>query len=348
MCDRGILLRNLNRIADEMHAQGRIFAAVSKGVCAEEHLVELIDRSRCDWIADSKIDNLAAAKTKKTKFLIRITQPSEVREVIRFADISFQSEIATIRLLGREAGRLGKRHGVIVALDLGDLREGIFFDKPDEMEAVCRAVLEEPSLELIGVGTNLGCFGGIKTTPDKLELLKELSEELERRLCVKFKYVSGLTTASQKLLFQGDIPPRINHGRFGEAWLTAFDSVDQCEIPELEKGAFTLAAQIAEAKIKPSKPVGEVGGDAFGNVVVREDKGPMYRGIVDCGMQDVDLASVRPRDPRVKVIGGSSDHMIVDLSAAPEYALGDTLSFDLSYGAIMRAFTGKYIYKEFI
>ena len=331
-----------------MHSQGKLFAAVSKGVCADEKIVEILDQSRCDWIADSKIDNLASAKTKKTKFLIRITQQSEVVDVINYADVSFQSEIATIKLLGQEANRLKKKHGVIIALDLGDLREGIFFENIDEMEEACRAVLESPYLNLVGVGTNLGCFGGIKTTPDKLELLKKLKNELEHRINREILYVSGLTTASQDLLFRREIPPEINHGRFGEAWLTAFDSVDQCEIPQLEKGAFTLIAQIAEAKTKASKPIGVVGGDAFGNVIIREDYGPMYRGIVDCGMQDVDITSLVPRDNRVKVIGGSSDHMIVDLSRAPEYQVGDTLSFDMNYSAVMRAFTGKYIFKVFL
>ena len=50
----------------------------------------------------------------------------EVDEVVKHSDISLNSELSTIKLLNEASLLLNKRHGVIVMIDLGDLREGIF------------------------------------------------------------------------------------------------------------------------------------------------------------------------------------------------------------------------------
>ena len=347
-CDLNKLRENVERLSGWLHGHGALFAAVTKGVCAAEPIVRMLQESSCDWLADSRVQNLAKIRGLKPKLLIRSAQPWEVEEVVRHADISFASEPAVLGLLAREAARQGKRHGVLLALDMGDLREGCFFRDEEDIFRTAEAAAREEHLELLGVGTNLGCFGGVKTTGENMAALARLAQALRAHLGLELPIVSGMSTAAQKLLRSGGMPPAVNHGRFGEAWLVGYDSVSGESVPEMHGDAFLLSAQLIEVKQKPSKPVGEIGGDAFGRVIERPDRGPMRRGLLACGVQDVDRDCLEPLDSRIGIVGGSCDHTIVDLSRAPELRPGDVLRFRMRYGAVLRAYTSAYVEKEYL
>lgn len=348
ICDRQKLRDNIQRWAQLLHRQGRQFFAVTKGVCAHGPIVELLQSCDCDGFADARLENLAAIESQKPRLLLRIAQKWELPEVIRHAEISFQSEACTIRLLGQEAARQGKKHRVLLALDMGDLREGCFFRSREDILETARAVLEEPMLELWGTATNLGCFGGVLTTPENMAELLSVTRMLRQELKAELPVVSGMSTAAQTMLLEGSMPAGVNHGRFGEVWLVGFDSVGQTPVPGMHRDAFVFEAQLVEVKQKPSKPVGRIGGDAFGHVIERPDLGPMRRGIVACGVQDIDRDCLFPEDGRIRIIGGSSDHTLLDLSAAPEYAVGDVLRFGMSYGALLRSYTSPYVKKDYL
>lgn len=347
-CDLNKLRENVERLSGWLHGHGALFAAVTKGVCAAEPIVRMLQESSCDWIADSRVQNLARIAGPKPRLLIRSAQPGEIEEVVRHADISFASEPAILRLLAEEAARQGKRHGVLLALDMGDLREGCFFRDEDDMFRSAEAAAREEHLELMGVATNLGCFGGVKTTPENMTALAEAARKLREHLGLALPIVSGMSTAAQKLLRSGGMPPAVNHGRFGEAWLVGYDSVSGESVPGMHADAFILSAQLIEVKQKPSKPVGEIGGDAFGRVIERPDRGSMRRGLLACGVQDIDRDCLEPLDGRIEILGGSCDHTIVNLSRAPELRAGDVLRFRMRYGAMLRAYTSAYVEKEYI
>ena len=347
-CDLPKLLENVNAAADLLHQGGRTFAAVTKSVCADAPIVDMLNRSRCDWIADSRVKNLVLVKTHKPRFLLRIAQPWETANVVAAADYSFQSEPETIRLLAREAEKQGRRHGIILAVDMGDLREGCFYQDIDDIERTAEAVLREKSLTLCGVGTNLGCFGGVKASRDNMMGLCAIARHLRTKYKIELPYVSGMSTLGHKMLLRGEMPEEINHARLSELWLTGGDAVNHCDVPGMHTDAFTLSAQVVEIKVKASKPIGEIGGDAFGHVYERPDLGPMRRGIIACGAQDTDCEHLVPLDRRIRILGGSSDHTLLDLSAAPEVRVGDIVRFRMKWGAVMRAYTSRYVEKEYI
>lgn len=347
-CDLNILLENVNKLADILHAEGRHFAAVTKCVCADAPVIDMLNKSRCDSLADARLQNLASMKTDKPRFLIRVAQPWEIPNVVRDSEMSYQSEIGTIRALGAEAQRQGKRHGVILALDMGDLREGCFFKNEADVMATAQAVLDEPWLELLGVGTNLGCFGGVTTTETNMNALVSLAEKIEARFGIRLRYISGMSTGAQSLLLSGGMPPRVNHARMGEAWLVGWDSVGCKNVPGMRDDAFIFSAQLVEIKDKDSKPTGIIGGDAFGHIIERPDLGPMRRGIVACGVQDVDRDTLLPVDHRLVILGGSSDHTLLNLNRASDYKVGDIVSFKMYYAAVLRAYTSAYVEKEYV
>lgn len=346
-CDLRKLRENVERLSEQLHSRGALFAAVTKGICAAAPIVQMLEASSCDWLADARVQNLARLPEGKPRLLIRSTQAAEVEAVVRWADVSYESEIETLQLLGREARRQGKTHGVLLALDMGDLREGCFFRDRAEILSAARAAALEPGLELMGVGTNLGCFGGVKTTPENMQELVNIAQWLPMELGQPLPLVSGMSTAAHPMLRADSMPRAVNHGRFGEAWLVGYDSVSGEAVPGMHRDAFVLEAQLIEVKQKPSKPVGEIGGDAFGHVLVRPDRGPMLRGILAVGVQDTDRDCLEPLDEGVEILGGSSDHTIVNLTGTRDWRPGDILRFRMAYGALLRAYTSAYVEKEY-
>ena len=349
-CVTAVLSRlrdNLEKTAALCHENGLAFAAVTKCVCADPRIVAVIEQSPCDMLADSRLKNLAALRTAKPRLLIRAAQRHEADEAVRLADMSFVSETETARLLGAAAARQGRRHRAILALDLGDLREGCFFRDEADIFRTAEAIVNEPGLELYGVAMNLSDFGGVLPCPENMNGLVSVAERLRARYGLPLPLVSGGSTVLVKDLTEHTVPPGINHCRIGELWLAGHDPGRGCDVPGFHTDCFTLEAELIEVKDKPSKPIGPIGGDAFGHVIERPDLGPMRRGILAVGKQDTELDCLFPADARVRVVGGSSDHTIVDLTDAPEYRAGDTLSFRLGYGGILRAWTSQYVERRY-
>ena len=277
-----------------------------------------------------------------------LDMPGEVDEVIRHADISQQSKIRTVQLLGKAAKAQGKRHKVVLMVDMGDLREGVFFQNRDDLFALAAAVLEEEALELYGVGVNLSCFGGILPDETNLGGLVEAAEAIREKFGVPLPFVSGGNTSSVSMLLEGRIPKGITNLRIGEGILLGNDTSGLKPIPLYHRDCFTLEAELAEVKIKPSKPIGPVGTNAFGEVVEFPDRGIMKRGILAIGRQDVFPDDLTPRDGEVEILGASSDHLIVNLTDAKrDYKVGDILSFDVNYGALLRLCTSEYVKRTY-
>jgi predicted amino acid racemase len=161
--------------------------------------------------------------------------------------------------------------------------------------------------------------------------------------------VSGGNSGSLDLAFSGRMPAGINNLRLGESLLLGLDTLTREPIPGLRQDAFVLRAPIIECLVKPSKPIGESAQDAFGNRPVYEDRGDRRRAILAIGRQDVYPDLLTPLDPRVEILGASSDHLIVDVDAVePAPRAGDVVEFVPGYGSVLQLFTSPYIDKVFV
>ncbi len=347
-CNREKLLQNIETVARMMHAENKTMCAVVKGFSAEEGVMQILEESECDWLASSRIEDLAKLQTKKTKLLIRLSQPCEIKEVVASSEVSFESERKTILLLQEEAKKQNKTHGVILAIDMGDLREGIFYKNLAEIEETAAMVLQSPNLELLGVGTNLGCFGGVITDAANMQGLIDVAAHIEQKFSVMLPYISGMSTAAMEMIENKTMPLRVNHGRFGEAWLLGFDSVDNRRLPYLHDDVFLFKAQIIEIKDKPSQPIGTIGGNAFGEHVEFKNEGTMKRALLAFGTQDVEYRYLVPVDENIEIIGASSDHTIINLHGSDNYEVGDVVTFKLKYHALLHLYTSKYVKKYIV
>lgn len=340
---------------------------VTKGLCADLEMVKMLaKRPEVDFVADSRIKNIKSYSKivrdagKKT-VLIRIPMLSEVDEIVKHVDVCFNSEMETVRAIDKAAAKEGKVQDVLLMIDLGDLREGIFFENEDEILKDAMEIKDMKNVNLYGIGVNLTCYGAIIPKHENLSKLVEIARKIEAQTGLKLEMVSGGNSSSIYLI-ESDKMPRIgrmpkdekmpegiNNLRLGEAFLLGNDTAYETEIPNTHHDAIKLQVQIVELKEKPSLPIGEVGVDAFGEKPYYEDKGIMKRAIIAVGKQDTDLGSMTPVDERIEIMGGSSDHIILDLTACnDDYKLGDIIEFTVGYGGMLKLVTSPYVDRIYV
>ena len=340
------ILHNMRLLVEKAHAQGVQLALVSKVVCAHPTVIRCINESGCDMLADSRTENLASADTRLPKLLLRVGDPKEADAIVRCSDISLESEEKTILALQKAAAEQHRTHRVILMIDLGDLREGVFFRDWDAILSLAETVKRCPDLELYGTGTNLTCYGSVLPDENNLGTLVALTERLRRELDLPIPIISGGNSTSLQLLLEGRLPKGINHLRLGESVMCGVIPGNYTPIDGCFQNAFELQASLVELKYKPSYPIGTLSRNAFGETVAYTDKGIMLRGIAAIGRQDVRTDGLTPLDPNIEVIGASSDHLLLDMTKTTGYAVGDPVSFGLDYGALLSASTSAYVKKE--
>lgn len=319
-------------------------AAVTKCYCGDPEIAAASVRGGVAWLADSRIENLKRLSSLKIpKLLLRLPMVSQAHEVIRFADLSLNSELATIRALSEAALEAGQIHGVILMIDLGDLREGVM---PEQAVSIVGEILALKGVELKGIGTNLTCYGGVLPGPENMAQLERLVFEIEETWGMRLEIISGGNSSSVYMLEHGMLPKRVNNLRFGEAILFGTEFAYGKRIEGTCFDAFQLHAEVIELREKPSVPFGEIGLDAFGRKPVIVDRGMRRRAILGVGKQDVILDTLKPVDPGVIVLGGSSDHLIVDVQDCDRpLKVGDVMSFNMHYTAVLSAMTSEYVTK---
>jgi predicted amino acid racemase len=348
MIQMDALRQNFTAAAKHCAAMGIRLAGVVKGCNALPEVARAYRNCGASELASSRIEQIIRLKEAGIPgpyLLLRIPMLTECEEVVRWCDTSLNSENAVLDELERACVHQNKTHQVIIMADLGDLREG-FWDK-DEMVAACvRVERELPHLHLLGVGVNLGCYGAIQPTPEKLGELVAIAERVEEQIGRKLEVISGGATSSYTLVHWGTMPTRINHLRIGEGTLLAKDLHDSWgirDMDDLRRDTMVLQAQVLEVKTKPTYPQGTITIDAFGHTPTYEDHGMRRRALVGLGRADVGaLEELIPCEAGVRVIGGSSDHCILDVQDCErEVRVGDILSFRLNYSHMLYATAGE-------
>ncbi|WP_439625057.1 alanine racemase [Shinella sp.] len=339
--------KNARTVVDLCRQSGITPFGVTKGTCGMPQAARAMLRGGMAGIAESRFENIRRLRDAGIDcpiMLLRSPPLTRVEELVRTVDISLQSELQLMREISRVAERLGRVHDVILMIDLGDLREGIW---PSDLIPTVEAVLELPGVRIAGVGTNLTCFGAIIPTQENLTQLVAHAYKVESITGRPLDWVSGGNSSSLPLLLAGGMPQGVNNLRIGEAILQGGrDTFLTDPWDALDRDAFELTGELLEVKTKPSMPIGLSGIDAFGNVPVFIDEGDRLRGIANIGREDVIAEGLIPTRPGVRVLGASSDHLVLDLTEAdPPLAVGENVSFRMNYGALLTVMTSKYVEK---
>lgn len=326
------------------------FSVVAKVLCGNKLFLSELLKFDIFQVCDSRVANLkeikAIAPNIETIF-IKPPAKRSIANVIKYADISMNTEFETIKLLSQEAKRQHKIHKIIIMIELGELREGVL---GDDFIAFYESLFTLENIQVVGLGANLSCLYGVLPNQDKLIQLSLYKELIQAKFNKKIPYVSGGSSVTIPLIFNNILPRGINHFRVGETLFLGTDAYNHKPIKKMHTDVFSLYSQIIELIEKPMVPNGARGTNLEGNSFEfkKEDLGKTaYRAILDLGLLDVELSHIELVDTTITVAGASSDMVVVDLDENPKnYKVGDLLEFRLDYMGLLRTMNSKYIYKK--
>jgi predicted amino acid racemase len=335
---------NAKKLKELYGSKGIDVIGVTKVVCGAPAISKTLVEAGINLLADSTIANIKKMRDAgiQAQFLLLRTIQSQAKDVVNYADISLNSELSVIKELSKFAVKQDIVHKIILMVELGDLREGIM---PSDLENTAKEVIKLKGIRLVGVGTNLACFGGIKPDDEKMRYLSTIAKNIEDKFKLKLEFISGGNSANYNWFLSTKDVGKINNLRIGESIFLGRETLDRKPIPKLFTDAFTLIAEVIESKIKPSLPYGDVYQDAFGNTPKFHDRGLIRRVILGVGLQDVLVSGLTPILD-IDILGASSDHIIVDAKQT-SLKVGNTVEFNLNYGALLSAMTSPYINKKY-
>jgi len=173
---------NARAIVRDCARHGIAVTGVTKGVCGSPEVARAMLRGGVESLGESRLENVArlrAAGVECPVMMLRLAPLSRVDEVVETVELSLHSELAVLEALAAAAKRRGRVHPVLLMVDLGDLREGVW---PDALPALARAASGLDGVRVVGLGTNLTCYGGVVPTESHLERLVVLADEIEQVL----------------------------------------------------------------------------------------------------------------------------------------------------------------------
>lgn len=335
---------NARNLVERLGKRGISVAGVTKATLGSAEIAATLLRAGVNALGDSRIENIESMRIGQqsaTMTLIRSPMLSQVQRVVRYANVSCNTEIEVIRRLSIEAQQAECNHGVVLMVELGDLREGIM---PDDLLDCVRETLSLPHIDFKGIGTNLACRSGVAPGARNMAMLTELAEQIETTFDVTVAIVSGGNSANLEWALSGAAIGRINDLRLGEAILLGCEPLHRQPLDGLYTDAITLIAEVIEAKVKPTLPSGQIAQNAFGEIPTFADRGQVTQAILAIGRQDIDPCGLQA-PVGIEVMGASSDHLIVE-SDGDNLSVGTEVVFQLNYSALVRSMTSPFVTKH--
>ncbi len=325
---------------------------VTKLLCGNPAYIREIISLGVRELMDSRISNLRTIKRIDPEVRTIYIKPPprrSIRSVVKYADISMNSDLETMRLISREAVRQDKVHQVIIMIEMGELREGVM---GDHLVDFYEQVFELPNIEIIGFGTNLNCLYGVMPSRDKLIQLSLYKQIVEIKFSRQIQYLSGGTSVTIPMLFKKQIPPGVNHFRVGETLYFGANLFTGKTIKGMRDDVITFRSEIIELIEKPVIPEGTLAENPSGEKfeVHPDDYGKTsYRALLDVGLLDIGPDFLLPADKNLEIAGASSDILVIDLGKNPKkYQVGDFIQFKLKYMGALRLFSSDYVIKRVV
>lgn len=308
-------------------------------------------------IGDSRLSSLKNLKAVNPDMrTIYIKPPAKVYadEVVKYADISLNSSFSTIKALNAAAKKAGKIHHIIIMIELGELREGV---NQEDIMNFYEKVFELSNIEVIGIGSNLGCMYGVAPSYDKLLQLVLYKELISSKFNKELKFISGGTSITLPLIETATVPKEINHFRVGEAAFLGVSPLDNLPFKSLSTDTFEFTANIIELEEKKMVPDGVISDAGVGHTAAFDEmdsEETTVKAILDFGLLDVDKNDIDSIDPELLFVGVTSDMLVIDLGknktkkGHKKYNIGDKVRFKPNYMAVARLLHSKFIDKRYV
>lgn len=337
---------NAKTLVERLALKGIAVTGVSKAALGAPELASVLMKAGVSGIGDSRIENIEAMRRSGISShmtLIRSPMLSQVDRVVASTDVSLNTELEVIKGLSNASQKAGLVHGIVLMVEMGDLREGIMLRNVDDS---VREILDLPNIVIKGIGTNLACRSGVSPDDENMAELSRIACKTEAGFGLKLDVISGGNSANLQWALGGSDTGRINNLRLGESILLGRDPLNRKQIRGLFTDAITLIAEIIESKTKPSLPWGKIGQTAFGPAVPASDRGDIQQAILAIGHQDTDPGGLSPPE-LLEIIGSSSDHLVVGCKQS-FVSVGTEMTFQLNYSALVRSMTSPFVAKHYL
>jgi predicted amino acid racemase len=326
---------------------------VTKLLCGNKKFIQEIVNLGVKELIDSRISNLQVIKELDPSIKTVYIKPPAKRSIpniVKYADVSFNTEYDTIKLLSEEANKQGKIHEIVIMIELGDLREGVM---GEDLVGFYGEVFQLKGIKVTGIGTNLNCLSGVLPSQDKLIQLSLYKQLIEATFKRKIPWVTGGTSIFLPLLKRKQVPSGINHFRIGEAIFFGNDLLTNEPYKGMKQDVIKLFAEIIEITKKPKVPIGFLSENPSEEIIeVKEGDYAITttRAIIDIGLLDITADFLMPEDDEISIIGASSDMLILDLNNCKKhtYNIGDVIPFKLKYMGALRLFNSDYVEKRVV
>lgn len=349
------IIKNIEKLDSYLKKNNITWSLITKVLSGNKEVLEAIikapfDKSNIQSIGDSRLSSLKIIKKIDPKIKTMYIKPPPIKyaeNVVKYADVSLNTSERTIKALNEAAKAQGIIHEVIVMIELGELREGIL---RKDLLNFYESIFELSNINVVGIGTNLGCMYGIEPTYDKLVQLALYKQLIEVKFDKKINLVSGGSSITLPLIGKKKIPKEMNHFRIGEAVFLGTTPLTGKKFRNLSVNAFEFDANLLEVYEKEVIPDGVIGEGNIGETKEIDEKQYSqcsFRGILDFGVLDVDVNTIYSKDNDVTFAGTTSDMTVFDLgenkkAGKVKYKVGDKIRFIPDYMAVARLMISKF------
>ncbi len=353
--------QNIRRLSDYFESKGIQWSLITKVFSGdEEFLKNVLDSqtiAKINSVGDSRLTSLKNLRRVNPNMkTIYIKPPAAVyaEDVVTYADISLNTSYSTIQALNDAAKKRGKIHQVIIMIELGELREGV--NRADLMDFY-EKIFSLQHIDVIGIGSNLGCMYGIEPSYDKMMQLYLYKELIAAKFNRNLPLISGGTSITLNMLENQMIPKDINHFRVGEAAFFGVSPLKNEQFLDLNTDTFEFQANIIELEEKSLVPEGIISGANVGHATDPSDVDlgeHSNKAILDFGMLDVNKEDITAVNEDIEFVGITSDMTVVDIglnkdaNGKERFKVGDKITFKVNYMAVARLLNSKFIDRKFV
>ncbi|CUI00063.1 alanine/ornithine racemase family PLP-dependent enzyme [Leisingera aquaemixtae] len=333
--DLSKIRQNTRVLVDRLKPRGITVTGVTKAVCGHPGIARAMLAGGAIGLADARMANverMRAAGITCPVLMIRTPMLSQVERVVSSCEASCNTEPGVIASLAAAALRQGTNHGIILMVEMGDLREGIM---PEDLTDIALQVTRTPGALLRGIGANFACLAGPAPTAEDMAALSSLANGTGE-VCGPFVDVVAGGSSANLLWALGTGPAgRVNSLRLGEAILLGTDPVSGNPISGLHTDAFVLQAEVIETKAKSKLAPLKLSDPALSALSLVPGNHWKTRSILAVGLQDTDPAGLT-FPAAVSYIGATSDHLVVETTNCP-LRIGSEIRLRVNYSALLRA-----------
>ncbi len=338
---------NIRYLRDFLAGHGLSMLGAVKGCNAYPPIVRLFQEAGVSRVGMSRLEQIPGLAPEKPAepVLLALPPQSQAVDVVRQFKSSLNSELETVKILAAAAETVNQRHGIILMVEVGDLREGVL---PEELPALARACRDccGDVLFIEGVGAQFSCMSGLLPNPYSLQRLVEAAGQVRDELGLPDMRVSVGGSDFIRWLERNDMPQGVDEVRVGFSILLGRYPDSDLPHPSLHNNALLLEAEVLEVRDKPSIPWGATGINAFGEKPLFVDKGVRTRAILDFGAIETEPRGLTCTEAGVTPVGYNSNYSVFDVADAPRtLKAGDRLTFRMNYKAMTLAFYSPLVRK---